>query len=350
MMRLHFANPVCGSACLAFLLLTLSPFTMVQSPSDYESAVAAFNAGDYSAAEILFAKTEAASPGSTDALLYEAKCMIQLQQFVDADKTLRDYLAHHPESPEALYLLGFVLHRENKPAESLAIYTKAAVRKPPGGDDLKIVGLDYVLLNDYADAIKWLEKAVEMEPRNEEAWYFLGRAYYTKSRLPEAKKAFRTVLDLNPRHAKAENSLGLIFEAEAQPSEALQSYRNAIEWQAQSNHPSEQPYLNLGSLLMEQNRTEEAVASLERAVQLAPGNGLCHLKLGTALLRLAKLKEAQRELEEATRLEPENPAAHYQLGRLYKQVKAMDRAKAEFDRAGEIHSREASTKPRSPQP
>jgi Flp pilus assembly protein TadD len=158
------------------------------------------------------------------------------------------------------------------------------------------------------------------------------------------------VLGLDPRHAKAENNLGLIFEAEANPSEALQSYRNAIEWQGQSSHPSEQPYLNLGSLLMEQNRTEEAVVPLEKAVHLAPGNGLCHLKLGTALLRLAKLNEAQRELEEATQLEPENAAAHYQLGRLYKQVKAMDRAKAEFDRAGEIQSREANSKPRSPEP
>ncbi len=350
MMRLHFANPLCGSARVVFLFLTLSFFTLAQSSSDYEHAVAAFHAGDYSAAETLFAKTELASPGSTDALLYEAKCQIQLQRFVDADKTLRDYLLHNPESPDALYLLGFALHRENKPAESLAIYTKAAARKSPEGDDLKIVGLDYVLLNDYTDAIKWLEKAVAMDPGNEEAWYFLGRAYYTKNMLPDAKKAFQTVLNLNPRYARAENNLGLIFEAEANPSEALQSYRNAIEWQGQSSHPSEQPYLNLGSLLMEQNRTEEAVVPLEKAVHLAPGNGLCHLKLGTALLRLAKLNEAQRELEEATRLEPENAAAHYQLGRLYKQVKAMDRAKAEFDRAGEIQSREANSKPRSPEP
>jgi len=65
---------------------------------------------------------------------------------------------------------------------------KAAQHRTPTGDDLKIVGLDYVLLNDYPDAIKWLEKAVEAEPKNKEAWYFLGRAYYTKSSIPEARK------------------------------------------------------------------------------------------------------------------------------------------------------------------
>ena len=39
--------------------------------------------------------------------------------------------------------------------------TKAAALQSPTGDDLKIVALDYVLLNDYSDAVRWLEKAVE---------------------------------------------------------------------------------------------------------------------------------------------------------------------------------------------
>jgi len=38
------------------------------------------------------------------------------------------------------------------------IDTKAAATHTPTGDDLKIVGLNYVLLNDYADAVKWFEK------------------------------------------------------------------------------------------------------------------------------------------------------------------------------------------------
>ena len=112
-------------------------------------------------------------------------------------------------------MLGFVLNRQNRPAESLASYTKAAAITRPKADELKIVGLDYVLLDDYADAIKWLEKAVTLDGANKDAWYYLGRAYYTKSRLIEARKAFLRVLDLDSRDSKAENNLGLIFRSSA---------------------------------------------------------------------------------------------------------------------------------------
>lgn len=66
------------------------------------------------------------------------------------------------------------------------------------------------------------------------------------------------MLALGPRDAKAENNLGLIFESEAKVNEALDAYRKAIAWQQQSPRPSEQPYVNLGNLLMEQGRAEEA--------------------------------------------------------------------------------------------
>jgi tetratricopeptide (TPR) repeat protein len=312
-----------------------------QSLSKYDRAMASFAAKDYRTAAVEFAQIENASPGATDALLYEAKCLIQLQEFPAADAALRGYIGNHAESQDALYLLGFVLHRENRPKESLEIYTRAAARQKPSGEDLKIVGLNYVLLNDYADAIKWLEKAVAFEPQNSDVWYYLGRAYYSQTRVPDAKNAFLTVLKLEPFHSKAENNLGLIFESEAKPDEALGAYRNAINWQQRSPKPSEQPYLNLGSLLLEQGNASDALPPLEKAVQIAPNDASCHLKLGSARLRLGKLKEAQPELEEAARLEPENAAAHFQLGRLYKQLKLTDRAKKEFDRAGEIQSREA---------
>jgi tetratricopeptide (TPR) repeat protein len=330
-----------GFYCVAIAVFACSVWALPQSLSDYDRAVAAFAAKDYRAAAARFAEIESASPGSSDALLYEAKCLIHLQEFPAADTALRGYIRNHSESQDALYLLGFVLHRENRPKESLEIYTRAAAVQKPSGEDLKIVGLNYVLLDDYPDAIKWLEKAVQFEPGNSDAWYYLGRAYYSQTRVPDAKNAFLTVLKLEPHHSKAENNLGLIFESEAKPDEALAAYRNAINWQEQSPSPSEQPYLNLGSLLLQQDNASDALQPLQKAVQIARNNASCHLKLGSVLLRLGMVKEAQPELEEAARLEPENAAAHFQLGRLYKQLKLPDRASKEFDRAGEIQSREA---------
>jgi tetratricopeptide (TPR) repeat protein len=316
-----------------------------QSHNDFESAMAEFRAGHYAQAATMFAQVDEAAPGTTDALLYRAKSLVHLEDFAGADQALRAYLQSHRDSSDALYMLGFVLNRENRPTDSLAIYTRAAAITHPTADDLKIVGLDYVLLDDYADAINWLEKAVALDIKNKDAWYFLGRAYYTKSRLGDARKAFQAVLDLDPANAKAENNLGLILETEGNVAGAIQAYRKAIAWQEQTSQINEQPYVNLGNLLAEQGRPQEAVGPLEKAVALAPNNAYCHLTLGVFYRKIGATKKARHELLRAAELDPNNAVAHYQLGRLYKDINDLPHAKAEFDRTAELQSHAAGSTP-----
>ena len=326
----------------ALLFLAYASCAVAQANADYDNGVAEFGAGHYAAAAELFASAERASPGKTQALLYEAKCRVHLQNFTAAESALRDFLVSFPNSSDGLYMLGFVLNRQNRPSESLQVYMQAAAITRPTGDDLKIVGLDYVLLDDYTDAIKWLEKAVEFDPKNADAWYYLGRACYTKGRRDEAWKAFMTVLDLDPHNVKAKNNIGLILETDGKFEAALEAYRTAIAWQENNRHRSAQPYVNLGNLLMELGQTEEALPALESAAALGPTDAYCHMTLGLAYRQLGKLELAQRELERATQLEPDNARAHYQLGRLYKELHELDRAQVEFKKTDELNARAAS--------
>jgi len=314
-----------------------------QSGNDFDRGLAEFRAEKYSSAAAFFAGAEAASPGATDALLYRAKALVHLQDFAGAEHALHGYVRLHRDSSDALYMLGFVLNRENRPAESLAAYTQAAAITHPTSDDLKVVGLDYVLLNDYADASQWLEKAVVLDGTNKDAWYYLGRAYYTKARLVEARTAFHTILDLDPSTAKSENNRGSTFNTEGKPAEAIEAYRKAITWQEQSSQISEQPYVNLGNILAEQGRSQEAVAPLEKAVALAPNNAYCHMTLGDLYRKIGEMEQARRELVRATDLDPNSAVGHYQLGRVYKEINQLDRAKAEFDRTAELQNRAAGS-------
>lgn len=338
-----------GASAHVFFLFAVwalcTSYSVAQSNADYARAVTKFRAGDYAQAAQMFAAVEDARPGTTDALLYRAKCLVHVPDFVAAEESLRSYLQQQPESSDALYMLGFVLNRENRPGDSLETYTRAAALKAPTSDDFKIVGLDYALLNDYSDAIKWLEKAIALDPKNKDAWYYLGRAYYTRSQLGEAQAAFQRVLDVDPTNAKAENNLGLVSETKGDVAAAEQAYRKAIAWGEGSTESKEQPYVNLGNLLAEQNRNQEAAELLEKAVALAPSNSYCHLVLGVLYRKINTPDNARRELIRATELDPQNPVAHYQLGRLYKDANELDRAKAEFERTAELQSRAAAPNP-----
>jgi tetratricopeptide (TPR) repeat protein len=343
MIRTHFLF------CCAAVSIVVVSWAGAQNGRDFDQGAAEFRAGDYSAAAKLFAQAERAAPGKTSALLYEAKCLVHLQNFTAAEDALRKYLAFYPStsypsSSDAFYLLGFVLNRQDRPVESLKIYSQAAAITPPTGDDLKIVGLDYVLLDDYSDAIHWLEKAVERDAANVDAWYYLGRAYYTTGRREQASKAFLKVLDLDPHNVKAKNNLGLILETDGETEAAIDAYRTALAWQEHSSHPSEQPYVNLGNLLMAQGQTKEALALLETAATLAPNNAYCHLSLGMAYRQVGRQEAAQHELERATQIEPSNARAHYQLGRIYKEAHDLDRAQVEFKKTADLESQSARAK------
>ena len=77
-----------------------------QSGNDFDRGLAEFRAGNYSSAATLFAGAEAASPGATDALLYQAKALAHLQDFAGAEHALRGYVRLHRGSSDALYMLG----------------------------------------------------------------------------------------------------------------------------------------------------------------------------------------------------------------------------------------------------
>jgi tetratricopeptide (TPR) repeat protein len=302
----------------------------------YARGLAAFDAKDYHQAAELFTQAEAESPGVTDALLYKAKSSANLSDFVEADKDLRSYLVGHPGSADGLAFLGYVLEREDKPEESLEFYNRAAKIQAPQADDLKIVALDYVLLNDIADAVKLLEKCTARQSSNRDCWYYLGRAYFTDGRFREAKPAFEKALVLNPHDSKAEDYLGLILESENRKPEAIQAYKTSIAWQKESSHPSEHPYIHLAMLYDAQGASEQAIEPLLEGLKINSQSALLYDRLGQVYLHLKRYEEAREQLEKALKLDPRNASAHFQLGRAYQRLGLHEEAKTEFAKAQEL--------------
>jgi tetratricopeptide (TPR) repeat protein len=261
---------------------------------------------------------------------------------VAIESRLRREIELHPESAPILYKLGQVLRQENKPKESLETYTRAAGLEKPNAEQLRSVALDYVLLDDYNDAVHWLEIAASFDPNDADVLYSLGRCYYSQSRYPEAEKMFLRVLEIKPDHLKAEENLGLVYDFINQPEKAEADLRKAATW-AGDESTDEWPFLDLGAFLLDQDRAPEAVPFLRRAAAIATKCAACHEKLGRALVLTGDANAGVKELETAELLDPKNPKTHFQLGLAYRAAGAMDKARAEFSLSqflyGE-HSRE----------
>lgn len=242
---------------------------------------------------------------------------------------LRKELADQPHSPVLLYELGLVLRGEDKARESLTAYTQAAALRTPTPAELHSVALDYVLLNDYDDAIHWLEVAARLDPSNVDVLYSLGRCYYSKGRYQDAEQMYDRVLAIHPKQVKAEEGLGLVYDATNRPNKAEQALRNAAGW-ANQEGPDEWPFLDLGSFLLDQDRAREALGPLHIAEHIRPTSATCHEELGRALLATDDSAGAVAELQQAEQIDPSNPKTHYELGRALRQAGQPKRAQEEF--------------------
>ena len=327
-----------------------------QPPSAYDAGQQAFLARNFGVAAQRFEEAESQAGSASDASLFLAKSLLHLNRFSDAEAALKRYLEAHPKNSEASFLRGFVLFREDRAAPSLEAYTHAATLAMPHADDLKIVALDYVLLHDDASAVRWLERSLQMNGSDPEAWYFLGRALFSQSRFAEAEHGFLEALRLDPAQLRARNNLGLTYEAENRPADALREYQEAVarDRAARSGtaavagkpppaaETEAQPYVNLGSLLILQNRSAEAVPILQESAAISVSCVPCHLQLGRALGREGKLAAARVELEVAVKLKPEDPALHYELGLLYQRSGDKAAAKVELARSKELYGNRAA--------
>jgi len=267
-----------------------------------------------------------------------AKQLIAVGEFRKAEVLLRAYLGTDERSGPARFMLANVLLRLNEPKESLAEYTHAAQLQRPSAEDLKNVALDYVLLEDYEDAEKWMKRSVEMNEKDPGAWYGLGRILYTKQRFQDAANCFERTLALDPMSVKAEDNLGLAYEGLNRTEDAIKSYRAALALEQNSKESSsEQPMLNLAIILIHRGRAEEALPLLMKASSIAPRDPKIREQLGHLYLQQGMLAEAQHEFEETVALSPDSSAFHFLLGQVYRRQGLNEKAKTEFTRAAELN-------------
>ncbi len=118
--------------------------------------------------------------------------------------------------------------------------------------------------------------------------------------------------------------------------EATAAYKQAITWQAQLLAKNPGPYIDLGSLLIDENRPQDAVPVLLQAVEIAPRDSRTHELLGKAYTRTEEFPKAQVELEKAIELSPQIPNLHCMLAPVYRKQGLAEKAKAEYDRCAAL--------------
>ena len=174
------------------------------------------------------------------------------EMWSEALKAVREVLAVEPKNPNALFNLGLILYQ----------------------------------IKDNATAIDTLKQAIEIDPKFQKAILQLGVIYDDQGKYREAAGYYKQVLEINEKTSEGEKAkeriefLRYIIESEEKATATIELLKNkdvegAIkETEAFLLVRKDDPKLfyTLAVLYMTAGRLKDAVATLEKAIALDPGN------------------------------------------------------------------------------
>ena len=219
------------------------------------------------------------------------------------DKAFEAYqrvLEQSPEHPDALYLMGLILYRQNQTARARALIERATMVDPRHALAHASLAQIYQDQAAHKRAVMYFRRATELGRQNPDVLNGLGLSLYKLGKYPPALEAFNDAISLNPEMAEAHNNLGNLLRTMERPDAAEQHYLRCLEVQPDFVRALN----NLGVLYQSQQRLEMALNHFNAALKINPDYAEAHNNLGAVLLDQADLDGALSEFKLAIKLQP----------------------------------------------
>jgi tetratricopeptide (TPR) repeat protein len=255
---------------------------------------------------------------------------LKSHDYASAEADLVQVADQHPKVPQIYNCLGRIFFIDGKYLNAAIALKKAEALQPLEEKDRFTLAMAYISLERPAWARPELEKLAEANPRNPLYPYWQGRLEYDDQKMPAAVAKFEKTLAVDSEFMKAHDNLGLCLEAMGKNEEAIQQYRTAIRLNREHNIRSAWPPMNLGKLLAQLDRLEEAEPLFRESLQFDPNFAQSHYQLGVLLQKQNKIPAAAEELKRAAALDPAYSEPHYALARLYRRAGNLEQAQQEL--------------------
>ena len=157
--------------------------------------------------------------------------------------------------------------------------------------------------------------------------------HHKNGNLQEAKKIYELILKETPNDFNCLHHLGLIAKNNKEYLSAFELISKAIT----INPNIASAHFNLGNVLKELNKINDAIASYDKAISIKPDHELYFLK-GKALYELKKLDEALVSYDESIKLNPQSFLAYSNRGIVLVELNKIEDGIADYDKAIQINS------------
>ncbi len=268
------------------------------------------------------------APGLPDAALRLGRLYLAENKLAEAENLFKAQQAGPQPSAMAVAGLGNInaLRGDLKQAEE---YYQLAVEMAP--DDPTILtnsGLFYLENGNCAKAIEYLEKALSIDENQTSIKKHLAELHFGQGHYQEASHLLEQIIKTDGEEADLLNDLGNCFFKQGKYETAESYYREA------SGYPNPPTCLfrNLGLTQARLNRPVEAIASLEKYLDLEPGEARIAFSIGDLKLQTGDYAGALASFEQVMQSNPVDILALFKLAECYRLMGHRDSAALGYQR------------------
>jgi tetratricopeptide (TPR) repeat protein len=238
---------------------------------------------------------------------------------------------------DLLKMLANVFMNEHKPLNAAIAIKKAETFGPLDSNTRLQLALAYITMKRNDWARPELERLTADDPPNPVYTYWLARLDYDSGLYAAAIDRLQTVVRSEPTFIRAYDNLGLCYEALNQPDEAVRQYREAIRRIRETGEKWPWPFVNLGIVLKNTGRIEEAEALFNEALRADEAFAPALYHLGTILEGSNRMDAAVEALRRATAAEPSYAQPYFALSRIYRRQGRIAEADAALATFQQLH-------------
>lgn len=206
-------------------------------------------------------------------------------------------------------------------ASALTLWSDAAEKSPKKARPLNNLGLAWEEKGRMEEAEKVYRQALLNNPDNVEVLVNLGALLGKTNRTGEALVILKRAIEIKPDLTSGYVNLGNVYLMRKEFKDAEEKYRQVLARQANQAGI----WASLGDALLGQARNDEAIAALEKAVELDQTQASWFNRLGALHAMEGHWPEAEAAFNQALKNDPKLTVARNNLAKLLRDKTAKDK-------------------------
>ncbi len=236
--------------------------------------------------------------------------------------------------------LGLALAANGQHEQALDAYNQALLHNPQSRSANLNRGLSLLMLDRLQEAVDDFQAAIEIDEENPRPWEGLGEACRRAGMFESAADAWQVAFGLDPNNTVSAQQFAIALCDVERLDEALAVLERAVELRPEdaSSHAF------MGRVLLRRKDYGFADRVLRHALSIDPNNVEVRYDLAVTHLGKGETEEAMCEMELITRLEPGNEKANVDLAVLRLSMREYDDAEQRFRQVLAMNSENAKAR------